>query len=74
MPSVVEFTGLTRLKGDPDRVLQSAVGELESVVIIGYTKGGDEFFASSEPDGGTCLWLMERTKLKLLQVPERLKE
>jgi hypothetical protein len=71
MGNVVEFTGITRLDGDPDRVLQGAIGELESVLVIGFTKQGGEFFSSSVPDGGTCLWLMERAKLKLLQVPER---
>ncbi|MCD6674859.1 MAG: hypothetical protein LT106_18655 [Burkholderiaceae bacterium] len=65
---VIPFTGITRLNIDPDRALEMAVGKLEGVVIIGYTKDGEEYFASSYADGGDVLWLLERCKLALLRM------
>lgn len=73
MADVVLFRGITRLDLPADRVLMDAAenGDLDGVVIIGATKDGGEYFASSIADGGTVLWLMERFKTKLLAVPER---
>jgi hypothetical protein len=68
---ILEFTGVTSLDLDPDRVIDRAAGKLKSVIIIGYDHDGDEFFASSVADGGEVLWLLERTKLKLLRVADR---
>jgi hypothetical protein len=67
MGEVVTFTGVTKLDLPPDRILADAVGKLEGVVILGYTKEGDEFFASSYADGGNVLWLLERLKKQLLE-------
>lgn len=53
-----------------DRVLVSAIGQLESTIVIGYNKNGDEYFASSIADGGTTLWLLERFKKALLEMPD----
>lgn len=66
MADVVDLPMITRLKGDPDRCLQAAIGQLTDVVIAGYDKDGNEYFASSDPDGGAVIWLLERAKLKLL--------
>lgn len=68
MSNVIRFNGITRLDIDPDVVLEAAVGKLEGVVVIGYDKDGNEYFASSYADGGTPLWLLERLKLQLLTV------
>lgn len=65
---IINYTGITRLNIDPDRILDSAKGQLEGVVILGYTRDGDEYFASSYADGGTALWLLERCKAALLGV------
>jgi hypothetical protein len=67
---VVPFTGITKLDLPPDRILEGAIGELEGVVILGYKKDGTEYFASSYADGGDVLWLLERLKLKLLNISE----
>ncbi len=69
---VIRFNGVTRLDTDPELVLESAVGQLESVVILGYTKDGEEYFSSSLADGADVLWLLERLKKQLLEVPEDL--
>lgn len=66
MSNVVEFNGLTRLNLDPDRVLNKAIGELKDVVIVGYTKDGEEYFASSIADGADVNWLLDRMKHMLM--------
>jgi len=55
---------------DPDIVLKSPMGNMDTVIVIGYTKDGDEYFASSKADGGEIIWLLERMKLRLLTVFE----
>lgn len=69
-PKIISFPGITRLDSNPDHVLESAIGELDSVLIIGYHKDGGEYFATSLADGGDALWLAERFKKALLAVPE----
>ena len=68
MSKVIPFTGITKLDLPPDAILESAIGQLEGVAIMGWTPDGEEYFASSYADGGTVLWLLERMKLRLLQV------
>jgi hypothetical protein len=68
MGDVVDLSVITTLPQDPDRLLQKAIGQLDRVLIIGIDKDGGEYFASSDPDGGTCIWDMERAKLKLLRL------
>jgi sugar phosphate isomerase/epimerase len=68
---IIQFTGITRLDLPPERVLEKAKeAGLEGVVVLGYTKDGEEFAASSYADGGTVLWLLERTKARLLGVKD----
>lgn len=59
---------VTRLDMPAEKVL-AAIPELEGVVIAGFTKDGEEWFASSYADGGTALWLLERCKTRLLNPP-----
>ena len=59
---------VTKLDIPVDRVLEKAVGQLDSVVILGYDKEGDEYFASSNADGGDVMWLIERAKKRLLDI------
>lgn len=66
--NVVNFPGVTRLKIDPDKVLNAAVGNLESVVVVGYDKTGMEYFAASDPSGPEVLWLLERAKAGLINI------
>lgn len=70
MSKVIPFTGVTKLDMPADQVLESAMGEMEGVVIMGWTKDGKEYFASSYADGGTVLWLAERMKKMLLEVAD----
>ena len=53
-------------------VLASAAeAGLDNAVVIGFTEGGEFFFASSVADGGTVLWLMALAKKRLLEVAEK---
>jgi hypothetical protein len=67
MPKPIPLNNITYLDTPPDRILESAIGNLESVVILGYDKDEEEFFASSIADGGDVLWLLEKCKKKLLE-------
>jgi hypothetical protein len=67
MGDVVILQTITKLDLPPDRLLDAALGELESVVIVGHAKDGSEYFASSVADGADALWLLERAKLRLLR-------
>ena len=67
MGEVVTLPCITTLDIPADRVLQAAVGKLDHVVIIGYDKDGEEYFAANFSDGGEVLWHMERAKMKLLR-------
>uniref|UniRef100_A0A6M3ILV2 Uncharacterized protein n=1 Tax=viral metagenome TaxID=1070528 RepID=A0A6M3ILV2_9ZZZZ len=66
MADISKFDGVTKLDLSADRVIQGAIGKLDWVVVIGYDKDGDEYFAGSHADGGDVLWLIERMKLQLL--------
>jgi hypothetical protein len=66
--NVVDFGGVTYLDLEPDRVFEKAIGNVDSVVIIGFDKEGDFYFASSKADAGEVIWLMEMAKKKLLEV------
>ena len=69
--NVVVLPVVTRLAVPVDRVLKSALeAGLTEVVVIGYDADGDHYFSSSEPDGPSVLWAMERAKLRLLRVED----
>lgn len=68
---IVELPVTTRLDTEAERIMaQAKDADLQGVVVIGYRKDGTEYFASSIADGADVVWLMERTKLKLMQVAE----
>lgn len=68
MSNVKLFPGVTPLDFDADVILNSAVGKLKSVVIIGETEDGDEFFSASVASGPETLWMIERAKHKLMAI------
>ena len=68
MSNVIDFSGITKLDLDPDRVLSNALGKLKEVVVIGFDQDGNEYFSSSVADGGSVVWHMERAKHKLMQI------
>jgi hypothetical protein len=64
---ILEFTGITRLDLDPDRILEGAKGKLQGVIVIGFDQEGEFYGATSYADGGDALWLLELCKLRLLE-------
>lgn len=65
--NVVNFTGITRLDISVDRVLEAALKEgMSEVVITGFDADGDEYFASSQASGADVLWHLERAKHRLM--------
>ena len=70
MSKVIPFTGITRLDLEPDVILENLKGKLEGFVLCGYTPDGEEYFSSTYADGGTALWLMERSKRALLNIAD----
>lgn len=74
MSNVIPFNGITKLDLDPDIVLENTKGKLEGFVICGYDHMGIEYFASTYADGGDVLWLLERMKLRLLNIAEEINQ
>lgn len=72
MADVVRFPGITKLDLDPDDVLTKALGQMEQVVICGFDKDGNQYFASSVSDGGTSLWHLERAKWALMKITDEI--
>ncbi len=68
MDNVKLFPGITPLDFDADIMLGAAMGKLKSVVIIGETEEGDEFFSASVSSGPETLWMIERAKHKLMHI------
>lgn len=71
MAEIVDLDVVTRLDVPAERILKKALERgMESVVVVGYDKDGNEYFASSVADGGTVLWLLERCRWKLMKGAE----
>ena len=71
MSNIINLPVITSLPVDPKRVLDAACEvEFERVIVIGRTADGDEYFASSDPDGGTLLSDMERCRHKLMRIAD----
>jgi len=67
LSNVVTLGCVTYLDLPADRILEGAAGKLESVVLCGWDKDGEPYFASSLAGGGDVLWLLEKCKARLLQ-------
>lgn len=69
MGDVVELQTVTSLDLPPERILNGAIAkDLESAIVIGITKDGELYFASSIADGADTLWWMEIAKKRLLEI------
>lgn len=66
--NVVVLPVITKLDLPPERILNGALSaDLERCFVIGWTKEGELYFASSFSDGGDVLWLWEKAKAVLLE-------
>ena len=68
MDNVKLFPGITPLDFDADVILNSAMGKLKSVIIVGETEDGEEFFSASVGSGPETLWMLERAKHNLIAI------
>ena len=67
--NVTYWRGITRHDLPPNRILKAAIdADLKCVLILGFDKEGEEYLASSLADGGDAMWLMERCKMRLLEI------
>ncbi len=65
--NVITLGNITRLDIPPERILEQAKRECtDCVVVLGYDKDGEQYFASSVADGGTVMWILETAKMALL--------
>lgn len=66
--NIVYLNCVTRLDIPVDRVLEEAKGKIDDgVIVLGWDKEGDIYFASSMADNTMTLWLLESAKLALLR-------
>ena len=73
--NIVELNCITKLDLPPEKVLSRAIDkDLESVVVVGITKDGDEFFASSMSDGGTAIYWLQRGIWRLNKMADKIEE
>jgi hypothetical protein len=67
MGEVLEFTGQSTAPVPPKEVLENAgKHDLESVMVIGFTKGGDLLIGLSDASIPNALFLMEYAKRELM--------
>ena len=69
---VIPLGNITRLDLPVERVLDAARSRLDDggVVVLGWDKGQELYFASSIADGGEVIWLLEMAKKRLLEAAE----
>ncbi len=65
---VIPLGCITHLDLPVGRICDGAKEKLDEggVVIIGWDKDGELYFASSFADGGEVIWLLEKAKAALL--------
>ena len=68
MAKVIPLGCITKLDLPVDTILEAAKGKMEGVVLLGYDKDGEFYFASTYADGGDVLWLLENCKKQLLEI------
>lgn len=67
--NVVILPVATRLDIPAERVLNGALdADLDRCFVIGRTRDGEFYFASTTSDGGTVIWDMEIAKSELLKI------
>ena len=66
--NVIPLGVVTTRKLPVDPILDAAKGQLADVLITGWDADGELYIASSSANGGDLLWLIEKTKQRLLEV------
>lgn len=69
--NIIPFPGITSLNIPPERVLSAALeADLDGAVVIGWTKDGKFYAASSYADGADVMFLCEMVKQRLIRTME----
>ncbi len=66
MGDVIVMDGWTKLDIPANRVLEGAIDELDTAIVVGYDKDGNEYFATSIASIGDMLLILERAQKALL--------
>lgn len=70
---VVILDVVTKLDLPPERILRQALEtDLDAALVLGWTKDGQFYFASSYASSPENLYLMERARHELFKVEDRL--
>lgn len=73
--NVVNLPCITTHDLSTERVLTAALrADLEGVIVMGYAKDGEVYFASTYADGGNVMWLMEWAKRQLLKQADAIRD
>ena len=71
MGTITNLNCITRLDLPVERILNGIdANELDSIVVLGWDKEGQFYFASSLADGAEVNWLLDKGKQKLLSITE----
>ena len=62
---IIPLGNVTRLDIPVERILDQAKDQMDHVVIMGWDKNGELYFASSFADDGEVMWLLEKCKQAL---------
>jgi hypothetical protein len=74
MGEVVAGHFITTENSSPDRALESAAEYgLDQVVIVGFDKDGEFFFASSQADSGEVLYFLKRARWELMKMEDEIR-
>lgn len=74
MSNIIYLNVSTTLDIPPDKVLEDAIGKLESVLLIGRDKNGELVIAASLASKQDNLWDIEQAKKFLLEYSDELEE
>lgn len=75
MGEVVKGRFLTSQNSSPDMALECAAEYgLEEVVILGFDKDGEFYFASSQGDSAEVLYFLERARHELMKMEDNIRE
>lgn len=65
--NVIDLPVITTVDLPAHKILNGALqADLETVVVIGWSKDGELYFASTTADGAEVVWLFEVGKKELL--------
>ena len=68
MSNIIELSQITTADLHPDRVLHSAMGKMNNVMVIGEDTDGEFYLAANKSDLSLAIYYLEVAKKKLLEM------